>query len=550
VSPPSNDGFIGSLSNPGLRKLYSAEAISGLGDGVFWVALVVFLADQPRFGLWLSLAVVARFGPRAFLSVPAGSVVDRSDVRRLLITVDLVRAVLMVALAILVAAGGRPIVLILIMLASYSIASPTRPGLSSIMPAVAGERHLAIANAVVSTIRQIMTFIGPLVGVAVVSWWSSSAGFMVDALTFGMSALILATLSLPAARQGGRSAVTGIRARRRTLQEAVTQIRAESALPILASLIGVMYFVRGAEMVLHVFVVRDQLGQSPVVIGFFGGAIGLGSVLSIPIAARVATTDTPARPILIALVLTAVPTAALAFVEQTFWACAVLVLVGVGMVMFEVAIVMMLQRLTEADSLGRVFGAVNSASNAGKLVGAMVAPILVSVIGLTGSLLVVATLVLVAGAAAARPLMSIGRQAAETRRLLEPQVVRLAQLGIFEGASRSTLERLASAVSATPARSGDVLIREGEDADDLFITIEGQFAVSVGERHLAVLGPDSWFGEIGLLDRRPRTATVTAMSDGLVWRIPGDAFLAALGETGAPPSALMDEMTDRLAAHR
>lgn len=120
-------GLASSFANPGLRRMFGAEAISGAGDGVFWVALVVFLSDQPRFGLWLTLAVIARLAPRALLSLPAGSMVDRSRLRSLVVTTELVRAVLMLALAFMVERGVSALPALLIVLASYTVAVPTRP---------------------------------------------------------------------------------------------------------------------------------------------------------------------------------------------------------------------------------------------------------------------------------------------------------------------------------------------------------------------------------------------------------------------------------------
>ena len=70
----------------------------------------------------------------------------------------------MVAMAVLVSVDASALVVMALVLLSYTIAAPTRPALSAILPAVAGERHLAGANAVISIIRQIMTFVGPLLG--------------------------------------------------------------------------------------------------------------------------------------------------------------------------------------------------------------------------------------------------------------------------------------------------------------------------------------------------------------------------------------------------
>lgn len=544
-------GLSSSWTNPGLRRIYGSEVISGAGDGVFWVALVVFLSDQPNFGVWLTLAVVARLAPRAVLSLPAGSMVDRSDLRVLVVASELVRAALMLVLAALVVAGASALPALFIVLAAYTVAVPTRPALSAIVPSVAGERHLAGANAVLSSIRQVMTFIGPLLGVVVVAV-SPEAGFVVNAATFAVSGLVLAGLrgvsdrsrqpatDRPPVRLGlFASAVDGVRV-----------IRSVAALPALVALIGIMYFVRGAEMVLHVYVVRDQLDVSVDAIGLLGGAIGLGALIAVPIAVRAAGSQSPVRPVLASIVLTALPTMALATITRTFWACLVLVFVGIGMVVFEVVIVVMVQRVSPPDSLGRVFGAINGAANTGKLVGAVGAPILVAAFGLDPALIIVALVVLLAGVAATRPLVVIGRLADERQRSLAPTVRVLEDLAIFDGASRQSLERIAAEVEECAVGQGSVVIRQGDEPDDLFLVVNGSLRVTVDDREVGRLVDGDWFGEIGLLDHRPRTATVTATVDTGLWRIPGATFLSVLEDAGAPPSALVEGMADRLSTHR
>lgn len=176
-------------------------------------------------------------------------------------------------------------------------------------------------------------------------------------------------------------------------------VRSVPALTPLVGLIGVMSFVRGAEMVLHVYVVRDRLGVAVGWVGLLSGAIGLGAVLAIPIASRAANSVSPVRSIVYSLLATAMPTASLALVTTTLGASAVLVAVGAGMVVFEVVIVVMVQRITPPASLGRVFGAINGASNTGKLIGALAAPALIAIMGIEGSLVSIGAAVIVVGAA-------------------------------------------------------------------------------------------------------------------------------------------------------
>jgi len=99
----------------------------------------------------------------------------------------------MATLAVMVSQDVAALVVLVIIAVSYTIAMPTRPALSAVVPAIARERQFAVANAVLGTIRQVMTFVGPLLGV-VVALWSPTAGFAVNGATFAVSGAILATV--------------------------------------------------------------------------------------------------------------------------------------------------------------------------------------------------------------------------------------------------------------------------------------------------------------------------------------------------------------------
>jgi len=91
--------------------------------------------------------------------------------------------------------------------------------------------------------------------------------------------------------------------------------------------------------------------------------------------------------------------------------------------------------------------------------------------------------------------------------------------------------------------AGMVLIREGAAADDFFVLTEGRVDVSAAgeggvERALGELVPPDYFGEIGLLERRPRTATVTTASPCTILRINGNDFVDSLTVSNLSPRAL------------
>jgi len=142
--------------------------------------------------------------------------------------------------------------------------------------------------------------------------------------------------------------------------------------------------------------------------------------------------------------------------------------------------------------------------------------------------------------------MNVARLAA-----VEPRVQVLERLGILTEASRPMLERMAADAEEVEVPAGTVVIREGDEADAFYVLLDGEVGVRAHgegavERDLPPMGSGAWFGEIGLLERIPRTATVTATAPSRLLRIPGDAFVDAL--TNAPASAaLLEGARSRLA---
>ena len=527
-----------------MRKLYLSEIFSGAGDGIFWVALIAAISDDARFSLLLAVAVLVRLGPRALLSIPGGGLVDRSNLRRLLIGIEIARMTTMLAAAVAFQQSANSWVLLAIVCGCYLIGVPTRPGLSTALPYIVGETSLAGANATLSLIRQLMTFIGPLIGVAIVAW-STTAGFIANAASFGLSAVSITLVR--GVRWPKSSRRTGQPPAPRTSRG--PQLLKIPGFGVMVSLVGAMYLVRGVEMVAHVLVIRDLLDEQPTGIGIFGAAIGIGAIAAAPFARRTAAAGRVTGPVLLAIALTAVPTAGLVLGNTLGAAAGLLVFVGAGMVVFEVVSVITIQRAVSRAAYGRAFGALNGSSNLGKLLGAIAAPVFAELVGLEAMLVGVAVFLVVVGLCAVPALRSIEATSSRQRDTLLPIVEALSGLALFDGASPIALERLASEVSEHSVSSGTTLIREGDQPDDLFVVREGELVATVAGATVGSIGAGDWFGEIGLVERRERTASVVTTSDAVVWRIPGQLFVDVLEDSGAAPSALTEGIADRLAVH-
>lgn len=89
----------------------------------------------------------------------------------------------------------------------------------------------------------------------------------------------------------------------------------------------------------------------------------------------------------------------------------------------------------------------------------------------------------------------------------------LKKVPLFSKLSRSNLGDIAKACDETQLSAGSVLAREGEIGQEFVYVLEGEARVETGGSEVRRLGPGSFFGEIALLDGKPRTATVTADTD-------------------------------------
>jgi CRP/FNR family transcriptional regulator, cyclic AMP receptor protein len=87
----------------------------------------------------------------------------------------------------------------------------------------------------------------------------------------------------------------------------------------------------------------------------------------------------------------------------------------------------------------------------------------------------------------------------------------LASVWLFEHCSRRELDALQRVATAVDVPAGKVLATQGETGREFFVIVEGKAEVKRGRTVVGVLGPGSFFGEMSLLERKPRAATVTTV---------------------------------------
>ena len=124
------------------------------------------------------------------------------------------------------------------------------------------------------------------------------------------------------------------------------------------------------------------------------------------------------------------------------------------------------------------------------------------------------------------------------------------KIKFFAAINMGLLEKILNRITLYQCRKGEKICRQGDPADAFYVVNEGKLAVSVREaflfsKTLARLGPGDCFGEMALLTRAPRNATVTCEEDSKVFALLVDNFDQVLQENPAFSSEIKKLAADR-----
>jgi CRP-like cAMP-binding protein len=128
----------------------------------------------------------------------------------------------------------------------------------------------------------------------------------------------------------------------------------------------------------------------------------------------------------------------------------------------------------------------------------------------------------------------------------DSKVEHLSRVRLFSALNKKELGLIGRVSDEVQVPTGKVLCREGETGHEFFLILDGQAEVDAAGHHVAELGPGQYFGELSLLTRAPRNATVTAKSDMDVLVLGQREFSAILEEVPALSHKLLAVMAERL----
>jgi MFS family permease len=518
--------FAGIARSPDVRRLELAWAASNFASRASAVAVAVYAYEADGVGavgivVFLRLAVAAAASP--WLSVFA----DRRSRRLVLIASDLVRCLMLGAMALLVAldAGSLSVYILAVLVA---VAEPVfRSAQAALTPSlVRTPEELTAANVVASAVESVGLFAGPALGALLLVVAGSGTVFAVTGLLLLVSVALVARIGV-----AGEPAPEPTAARADTLLAGWRAIVSQRELRVVIGLFSAQTLVAGLVQVLIVVLAIELLSLGTAGVGWLNGTIGIGATLGVLAVAGVAGRRSISQYFALGLLLWGVPLLLIAAWPEPAAAFLLLALLGVGNTLVDVTGITLMQRTASDDVLGRVFGAFEAIALLAMGIGALLAPVLVSALGGRGAVLVTGLIMPATVLPLWRRLAAIDASAPVPAELVEL----LRGIPIFAPLPAPQLERLARALVEVRVDPGSVVFEAGDHGDRFYLIAEGRAAVDIGDEPVRTLEPGDFFGEIALLRDVPRTATVRAITGLRLLALDRETFVSTV--TGHAASA-------------
>ncbi len=185
--------YIAIIQNRRYFPLWLGQLVSSLGDTLNYIALVIYVYQLTGSGFDLSKLSIFQIIPILLISPLAGVVIDRFRRKTVLIAADVVRALLILGLAIAPNVTAIYALAVLVAIATTFF----RPTVQAVIPAMIREEELLAANSVAWSTEQLVQIVGSAVAGGLILWIGPKAAFVFNAGTFLFSAAMIATMDVP-----------------------------------------------------------------------------------------------------------------------------------------------------------------------------------------------------------------------------------------------------------------------------------------------------------------------------------------------------------------
>lgn len=205
-------GYIELLrGNRSFRQVWLGQVVSQMGDWFDTIALYTIILNLTGSGRAVGLLLVARFVPSFLVGSLSGVVADRFNRRSIMIISDLLRAVVVLGFLFVRRADQLWLIYFLTVL-QLALSTFFEPAKTAIIPSIVSDRELLAANAISSVTWSAMLTIGAAIGGVITGWFGTDVAFILDAVTYLLSAALIASVRIPRRLPRKKSKLTFSRA--------------------------------------------------------------------------------------------------------------------------------------------------------------------------------------------------------------------------------------------------------------------------------------------------------------------------------------------------
>ena len=340
---------------PDFAKLWTANAVSNLGDGVTLVAgplLAASLTRDPR--LVAGLAVAQRL-PWLVFSLLSGALVDRLDRRLLMVRVDAARCVVVGLLGVAVLADVATLPLLYVVFFALGTAETLFDNAAvSILPAVVPREQLARANGRLLGVQMVANeLVAPPLG-GLLFATAAAVPFLLDAGSFAAAAAAALVAAMAGRFRVERPEGDAATTLRGEIAEGVRWLAGNRLLRILAVAIALMNLTLSATLSISVLYAQERLGLGSVGYGLLLSSMAVGGISASLVAERVIGWLGPATTMRLGLVIESSTHLVLAVTRSPFLVGAIFALFGFHAMTWSVISVSLRQEIIPARLIGRV----------------------------------------------------------------------------------------------------------------------------------------------------------------------------------------------------
>ena len=190
-------GYIELLrNNRAFRQLWLGQVVSQMGDWFNTIALYTMILNLTGSGRDVGLLLVARFLPSFVFGPLSGVLADRFSRRSIMIVSDLLRAVVVLGFLLVRRADQLWIIYVLTVL-QLGFSTFFEPAKTAVIPSIVSDRELVAANAISSVTWSVMLTLGAAVGGLITGLMGTEVAFVLDSLTYLLSAALIASVRFP-----------------------------------------------------------------------------------------------------------------------------------------------------------------------------------------------------------------------------------------------------------------------------------------------------------------------------------------------------------------